>query len=338
MTLPVTQPLAPSTPFSPWLVRLLLAALLLFGSEILVWVNPPGRTLTDWLLLLPGYLLLATLLLDFTVRYRVRDLFGALVLAGIYSLLAALILNPEYAFFEMPRTFLTRVMGAHAFLGTEMIGLFLALTGGNKRGVRRLLLIGCLIVGVAWGIWVRWWPVDEGLPLVDLPTMLAYGAAGLAIIGALMVFIAARTADLTPDHLRLSRIGWGGLFLALVAMFVLRLVMGQIDLGGLILAGILLVICWAILWFRERAKGDSLLDGHVPVRRLSFNVLLPVLLVFVVAAVAAYSLPLIQIEQANQLTLIGVGFTAYGLTWLPTVSLVLGARAYGRQINQGRGV
>jgi hypothetical protein len=332
----MTQHPAPSTFFSPWLIRLLLAVLLMFGSEILVWVNPPGRSLVDWLLLVPGYLLLATLLLDFTVRYRVRDLFGALVLAGIYSLLAALILNPQYSFFEMPRTFLTRVMGAHALLGAEMIGLFLALTGGNKRDVRRLLLAGCLVVGLAWGIWVRWWPIDEGLPPVDLTTMLAYGAAGLVGIGGLLAFIPARTTDLTPDHLRLSRIGWGILFLALVAMFVLRLLLNQIDLGGLILAGILLVICWAILWFRERAKDDSLLDGHVPVRRLSLSVLLPGLILFVVAAIAAYSLPLIQIEQANQLSLIGVGFTAYGLTWLPTVSLVLGARAYGRQINQGR--
>jgi hypothetical protein len=47
-------------------------------------------------------------------------------------------------------------------------------------------------------------------------------------------------------------------------------------------------------------------------------------------------LPLIQIQQANQLSFIGVGFTAYGLAWLPTVSLVLGIRAYGRQISQSR--
>ena len=334
----MTQSSVLSSQFSVWLVRLLLAALLMFGSEILVWVNPPGRSLVDWLLLLPGYVLLATLLLDFTVRYRVHDLFGALVLAGIYSLLAALILNPQYAFLDMPRTFITRVMGAHALLGLEMIGLLLALTGGNKRGVRRLLLAGSIVVGAAWGIWVRWWPVDEGLAAVDLMTMLAYGAAGLAIIGGLLAFVPARTANLTPDHLRLSRGGWGGLFLALVALFVLRLLTTGIDLGGLILSAILLVICWAILWFRERAKGDSLLDGHVPMRRLSPGVIVTGLILFTAAAIAVYHLPLIQIGQVNQLTLIGVGFTAYGLAWLPTVSLVLGARAYGRQINQGRAV
>src|SRR5262249_21361831 len=90
---------------SIWLVRALLAALLLSGSKILVWVTPPGRTLLDWALLLPGYLALAAILLDLTARYRVRDLFGALTLMGFYSLLAALVLNPHYAYLDVPRTF-----------------------------------------------------------------------------------------------------------------------------------------------------------------------------------------------------------------------------------------
>ncbi len=67
-------------------VYILLALLLMFGSEILVWTNPPGRPLLQWLLLIPGYLALSAVLLDFTVRYRVRDVFGALLLTGVYSL------------------------------------------------------------------------------------------------------------------------------------------------------------------------------------------------------------------------------------------------------------
>jgi hypothetical protein len=314
----------------------MLAALLMFGSEILVWVNPPGRTLVDWLILVPGYIALAAILLDLTARYRVRDLFGALVLTGIYSLLAALVLNPQYAFLEMPRTFITRVMGAHALLAAEMFGLFLALTGRSSRRVRRLLLAGCLIVGLAWGFWVRWWPVDEGYGQVSLLTMLAYGAIGLGIIGGLLAYVPSRTAGLSPDHLRLSRLSWGALFLLLVGLFVLRLLHGGIDVGGLILTAILLTICWAILWFRERAKGESLLDNHIPIQRLPIRTILPALGVFTIAAILAYNLPLIQVGVVNQLSLIGVGFTGYGLAWLPTVSLVLGVRAYGRQISQSR--
>ena len=323
---------------STWLVRLLFAAMLMFGSEILVWVNPPGRSLLDWLILIPGYILLAALVLDLTVRYRVRDLFGALVLTGVYSLLAALIINPQYAFLDMPRTFITRVLGAHSLLATEMLGLFLALTGGSHKRARRFLFLGCLIVGFAWGIWVRWWPLDEGYGLVDMTTMLLYGIAGIFVIGVLLAVIPSRTTHLSPENLRLSRVGWGITFLLLVGLFVLRLLQGSVDLGGVILAGILLVICWAILWFRERPKGETLLDGHIPIQPLPLRFLVVALLIFFAAAIAAYNLPLIQIQQANQLTLIGVGFTAYGLTWLPTVSLVLGMRAYGRQISKGRSV
>jgi hypothetical protein len=323
---------------STWLVRLLFAAILMFGSEILVWVNPPGRSLLDWLLLIPGYILLAALILDLTVRYRVRDLFGALVLTGVYSLLAALVINPQYAFLDMPRTFITRVLGAHALLATEMLGLFLVLTGGSNKRARRFLFLGCLIVGVAWGIWVRWWPLDEGYGLVDMSTMLFYGAAGIIIIGALLAVIPARTAYLTPENVRLSRVGWGITFLLLVGLFVLRIFIGIMDVGGVILAAILLVICGAILWFRERPKGETLLDGHIPIQPPLLASLIVALLIFFAAAIAAYNLPLIQVQQANQLTLIGIGFTAYGLTWLPTVSLVLGMRAYGRQISKGRSV
>lgn len=318
-----------------WLVRLLFGAMLMFGAEILVWVNPPGRSVLDWLLLVPGYILLAAVVLDVIVRYRVRDLFGALVVTGFFSLLAALVLNPQYAFAEMPRTFITRVMGAQALLAMEMLGLFLVLTGGGKTS-RRLFLLGCLIVGIAWGFWVRWWPPDEGYPLVDLPTMLLCGAVGIIAITALLFIIAPRTRQLTIDNLRLSRVSLGIVFLLLVGFFVLRLIQTGIDSGGLILTGLLLVICWAILWFRERTKGETLLDNCIPIQPPPLPYLLVAFVIFFATAIFAYNLPLIQIEQANQLSLIGVGFTAYGLAWLPTVSLVLGIRAYGRQISKSR--
>ncbi len=277
---------------------------------------------------------LAAILLDLTARYRVRDLFGALVLAGIYALLYGLLLNPTYAFSDMPRTLVTRVTGAHALIAAEMLGLFLALTGGINRRTGRFLLIGSVVVGLAWGIWVRWWPVDERLPQVPLVTMLAYGVGGVVLIGLLLRLSAARTTTLTPDDLRLGRVTWGLLVIALTAALVVRLLDSTVDGGVAFLTLLILVICWAILWFRERSKGRSLLDGHIPVTIPSLSFLLPPLVLFFVLAVAAYNLPLIQIGEANQLTLIGLGFTAYGLAWLPTVSLTLGAQAYLRQLSQ----
>src|SRR5689334_22084263 len=155
-----------------WPARVLLALVLMFGSEILVWTNPPGRPIWEWLLLIPGYLALSAVLLDFIVRYRVRDLFGALLLTGIYSLASALVLNPTSTLNDLPRTLFTRVMGAHGLIAAEMIGLFLALTSGGQQS-RRNLLSGCVVVGLAWGIWVKTWPVEESFGAVSLVTMLA---------------------------------------------------------------------------------------------------------------------------------------------------------------------
>jgi hypothetical protein len=314
-------------------VRILLAALLAFGSEVLAWNNPTGHTLLDWLLILPGYLALSAVLLDFTVRYRARDLFGALVLAGIYSLGAALIIFPQAAFIDMPRTLVTRVMGAHALIAAEMIGLFLALTGGGAGHARRNLLMGCLIVGAAWGFWVKGWPADAGYADVSLVTMLAYGVGGLAIIGLLAYLSSALTADASsPQVLRLSLRGWGVVVIVLSALFLLRLAQGDIDTGALILTGLLLVLSWGILWFRGRTKGETLLDNHLPVRLLPLPALLLAAALFLAVAVFIYNLPAVDVSGVTPVTIIGLGFTGYGLAWLPTVSLVLGARAYLRQI------
>ncbi|MEZ4668073.1 MAG: hypothetical protein R3E39_09165 [Anaerolineae bacterium] len=318
--------------------RLLLALLLLIGSEVLAWNNPTGRPVVEWVLLLPGYLALSALLLDFMVRYRVRDLFGALILTGIYSLSAALVLNPSATLNDLPRTLMTRVMGAHALLAAEMLGFFLVLTRGQTRS-RRYLLIGAIIVGLAWGIWVKNWPPDEGFGAVDLPVMLAYCAGSLALIALLLYGLTARplpaladeSAPMPQDALRLGRQEWLMVAVILVASAGLRLVRGEIPPGGLFVAG-LLVLCWAILWFRGRKKGATLLDGCFPPQPIAFSRFLLIASLFLALAVFGYNLPAIQVGTITPYTFIGLGFTAYGLAWLPTVSLVLGIQGYLRQL------
>lgn len=318
---------------SRWLVRLLLAILLLFGSEILTWLHPQLRSPLEWALLFVGNLALATILLDFVARYRVVDLFGLLTLAGIYALLSALVINPVYAFAELPRTLFTRTMGAQALLAAEMLGLFLVLTDGRGRA-QRALLIGCMIVGLAWGLWVRWWPEDEGYPAVSLIMMLAFGVGGLSLILAVLRLVGGRSLDLVPDDMCLSLQSWGVILLILIALLVLRFLQNALDPGGVILVALLLVLCWAIIWFRGRVRGASLLDGRLPMNILPLQAYVLSASLFLGIAIIAYLLPQIRVGEVDQLTLIGLGFTAYGLAWLPTVSLVLGVRGYLRQISQ----
>jgi hypothetical protein len=328
---------SPSSLLAPWSIRFLLAACLLFGSEILLWTNPPGRDITDWLLLLPGYLALATLLLDLILRYRVRDLTGAMLLAGVYGLLASLLLNPQTALVDLSYTLVTRVMGGHTLLGLEMIGLFLALTGG-RRGTRSLLVAGAGVVGLAWGIWVRWFPVLDARPFgeVALATMLAYGAGGLIVIYILFRLAAGKSASMTPGDVRLSWRAFGLLVIVLLLLFVVRLLQGAIDVASLIAIPALLALCLVILWFRKSARQDTLLDGRIPVRPLPLVWMLAAGAFFFAMSVLVYSLPLIEAANLNQLTLIILGFTAYGMGWLPLICLVLGVRAAARLTRERR--
>lgn len=315
----------------------LLAVLLLFGSEVLAWTNPPQRPLLEWLLLLPGYLALSAVLLDLIVRYRIRDLFGGLLLAGIYSLLAALALNPAAMLNDLPRTLFTRVMGAHALLAAEMIGLFLLLTGGG--GSRRNLLIGCAVVGLAWGIWAKNWPITEGFGAVSLPTMLAFGSGGIVLIILLLYGMLPRmgTAPTSEfgeplDALRLTPRGWTIVIFVLSALITIRWRSGEIAVAGLVICPLLLVLCWGIIWFRGRKRGETLLDDRLPPRPLPLLDLLLAVLIFMGIGIVGYNLPDIKMGTITPQTLIGLGFTAYGLAWLPTVSLVLGVQGYLRQL------
>ncbi len=333
-----TQDSALSTQHSAlWSVRILLAACLLFGSETLLWTNPPGRVITEWLLLIAGYAALATLLLDLILRYRVRDLIGLMLLAGVYGLLASLLINPQTALIDLSYTLVTRVMGGHTLLGLEMIGLFLALTGGSRRA-RYLLLAGSGVVGLAWGVWVRWFPVLDARPFgeVSLATMLTYGAVGMVVIYVLLRLAATYAALLSPGDLKLSWRASAVRVIILFLLFVVRLSQGVIDSASLIAIPALTALCLVILWFRKPAREDTLLDSRVPVRPLSLLWVGATAAFLIFMGVLAYNLPLIEIANLNQLTLVILGFTAFGMGWLPLICLMLGVRAAARLTRERR--
>ncbi len=321
-----------------WFVRLAFGLLLLWGSEVLLWTDPPGRPPLEWPLLAAGYGLLAALLLDLAARFRVGDLFSPLLLGGVYSLGASLAVNPASMYSDLPLTLLTRVLGAHALMGVEMFGLLLALAGGGRGG--RWLLVGAAIIGVSWGVWVRWFPMlnEPSYGAVELPAALIWAAAGLAAALAALWAAGRRGTALIVDDLRLSRSGWGVVLLGLLGLAAVRALRQELPPAALPIAAPLLALLAVIFWFRGRSAGRALLDERVPPRLPPALTLGAALALFFALAAVGYHLPLLEIGPFNLLTLIGVAFTAYGLTWLPTVSLVLGARAYLRQAQRAREV
>ncbi len=323
---------------SIWLMRLLMAALLLLGSEILLWTNPLVHTLEDWLLLVPGYIALGTLILDLAARYRIRDIYDAMTLAALYGLLAALLLDPQTTLVDFPRTLATRGLGGHTLLGLEMFGLFLALTGGNKRRFLRALLGFSAWLGFYWGVWVRWTPVltDVFSEQADLMTMFLSVGAAMGFVLLFFVAVSRRCSTLTPPDLRLSLVGWGCLLIVLIMLLMVRVAQFAVD--GLSLAVILSlsVSCGAVLWFRYSDKGAALLDAHIPPKPLSKRWILFAVIIFAALTVLGYELPLIDIGGYNQLSLMEFGFAALGFGWLPLLAAVFSVRAMDRQSRTGR--
>lgn len=302
-----------------WIMRGLLACLLLFASEIWLWTDPPGRAPLSWVLLLVGYLALSAVLLDFAARYRIRDGYALLALAGIFGLLNGLLLNPETALADVPRTWATRVLGAYTLLGLAALLLLLAL---RRHGSARWLWLFSALSGLLWGVWVQGLPsfTTIAVAVPSLPMLLTTGGTVLLIaVGS--TWLAGRFPA-APRNLRLNLLEWLIVVAGLASQWVIHRT--QIDLISLAVLSGLLVYCWLLLWFEKRDQ-TALLDTVMPLQPVAALRLLVVVVILLAAGGVGYSLPLVDVGLPG--LIVGL-FAAFGLVWLPTVSLVLGVRSY----------
>lgn len=320
-------------------LRLLLAALLLFGSEVIFWADPLARPPSEWLLTLLGYLALAAVLLDLADRARIADLPGLMTLAGLYSLGAALVIWPDSAFADVPRTLVTRVMGAHSLLATLMLLAFLGLTR-RRRQTQALTLAGCALIGLFWGWWMQEWPTLAGFPLSSFSSALLLAAAVLLVI-LLLAGLTRRRPDPAPEaneplRPRLSWIGWLLAVLALAGLAAFRYLRAEFRADDLPLIGLLALICAALLYFRRRATGRTLIDHLAQREQPPLRALLLGAGLLLFSAVLTAALPPARLGSTPFVTLVGLFFTAYGLSWLPLVSLIVGLRGALRQLETRR--
>lgn len=319
-----------------WLLRLLLAALFLFGSEILLWHNIQHDGVVAWLIHIAGYLLLSTLVIDIAVRYRIRDVYDAMVLIAGYALLHSLIISPELGWQRIPDTLLTRIIGAEALTALILWGIFLSLLRGDIRKYHFLLLGGTFWLGFYWGTWMRWTPelrgTLEALPLTELFTY-----AGIAFLPVILLYaLTIRFArEQRPTDYLLTSLEWGIALIVLFLLFLYQAILGTITIGAWIVSAILLLLCWLILWFRRDEVQISMLETHFPLKPLHPLWIALAVLVFVAATIFAYLLPLVELAQFNQLWLMELGFFAVGTFWLPLVATVLAMRGMDRAMREG---
>lgn len=334
--------------FSPrhWL----LASLLLFGSEIVLWTMPTTRSLFDWGLLIVGYLALSLILLELAAFYRARNIFDLITLAGIYGLLNALLLNPASALVDVPRTLVTRAMGAHSLIGLAMLAFFLWVSG--RRRAPLAVFAGTALVGIAWGTWAHWSPLEFAtggetpLSTLLIAALVPLAAGGIALIlnpsrgtkapiNASLSFTQSEGMAVgdSPSSegaiRRMTRLDWVLVLAAGLTLLIVRWAEGVLDAFSLVTIPLLIVYCVAVLYFQRRKKGAMLLDG-LEGRESSPALYTAGGIAVMLGGLLGYSLPR-GAGASDPLAVIAVVFTGYGLVWLPAVSLVLGARAFARQ-------
>jgi len=330
--------------FFTWLSRCLLGALWLVGSEILFWNDPVARPIWEWGLLFFAYVLIATILLDWIVRYKVRDLWGVMIVLGVYGLFNGILINPFTVFEDVPRTILSHALGGHWFIGLEMFGIFAMLFHhGRTWEYRRAWIWGACVVGFNWGTWVWYFPqfnADSYTP-VTLDTMFIYLAVALIPVIILYAILRLRFfAQLTASpadiakSFQLSIREYALLLIPLFGLMAWQLLNENYG-DGLGVAVALLIVCtfWTAIWFRGDSQKNPIISDWMPPNPLRPIWFIAGLVLFTISTQIAIQTPLVLLPfDLNQLSLLTVVFGGIGAVWVPLVAGVLGYRAFTRQI------
>ncbi|GIL08497.1 MAG: hypothetical protein BroJett033_0080 [Chloroflexota bacterium] len=312
-----------------WSVRALLAACLLLSAEVALWTFA-ARAPADWLPLALGYLALAACALDLALRWRARDIFGLLLLAGLLATAQSAALFPQRALADLPLTLVTRALGAYALAAALALALCLALLRA-PRGRRWLLAAAAS--GLTWGAWVYGVPaLTADVAPVSLPLLLLVGAAALGLVGAAVGLVARAGPRLTAADLCLGPAGGAFVTAALAWNLARASESGALATQGALICAALAAYCLLLLRFQRRGSAPTPLEAALPPQTPLWGQLSRAAALFLVGGAAGFLLA--EALAFDLAGLLALAFTAYGLVWLPTVSLVLGVEGWRRLTRQ----
>lgn len=321
-----------------WTVRLLLAALFLFGSDIILWANPLEHSVIDWLIRGIGYLLIAMLTLDVAQRYRIQNGFDAMALITATAVLYSLLVNPLIGWSDFPGTLLTRIIGGDALVMTIMWGIFLAWMRGDVRKYWIYQAIGTGWLGIYWGFWMRWTPELRGtFEAISLEQMYYIAGLLLTVIALFYGLVTAQfSKKLEADDVLLTPLEWLLALMLMIVLFLVQAVFQTISIGAVTVTILLLALCWLILWLRRDEDETSVMELHFPLKMQNPLWIILMMVSFVGAVYVTYNLPLIEdVAYINQLWLMEIGSFAVGILWLPIVATVIATRAIDRYMREG---
>lgn len=320
-----------------WVLRGLVGLTLAFFSEVVWWSSDPlALTVEAWAVRAVLYLALAALLLDLMARSGVGELYGWLVLGGIYGLLNGALVTGR-AFDALPLSLVTRPLGLHT-LGGGMLALLWLRWLVDGRGFVAWRAIVLAAIGMLWGVWVRWYPLlpTNGYGLPPVGTALALVALGLGAIGLVLAGAGLRLRQRSlplENALRLSPWGWGAVTAVLVLTFIGEARVGHIGTVGGAILGVLVGYLVMLLYFLRGQAGRPFLQTLDPPRLVGPLTYILYGALLVIPAALGYSLPGSGPDGLPLRAMTSV-LTLFGILWLPGVSLGIGLSAYIRLFRQ----
>lgn len=316
-----------------WDVRLSFAALLLVFSELVVWQTPGAFNALEWAGLAALYVALAAIMLDLIARLKINDVFSLFLLAGLYGLLNATLISHVTAR-DLPLSLIIRPFGAQPLAFLLALGSFHILASGRATGPLDFVI--ALVAGLAWGIWVRWFPLasDEPVPDVPIATALAVTGVGLVAVAAIRFALSPASLYRREDWLLPSG-GWLAAGSVLGAALVIGAAQGlisRVDVGlTLMLGWVMGLMLYGTLTIRP---ARTMLDGLTPLRRPNLAAWLVIVMPFLVSGWIGYGLPGSG-ETSPQSDLLFGALTGFGVVWPPAISTLIGIRAFIRLTREG---
>lgn len=319
-----------------WTPRLVLGTLLLAWGELAVWRHAHTYSVIEWGIIVLIYLALAAILLDLIFRWRLQDKWwGYLLVGGVFGILQNMLIALDI-FEDVPASLIFYATG----LETAMFLLAMACFRFLYRGqTARFIDYGvAAAVGVAVGVWTRWYPeidtVNQEVPALDLTLSNALIALVFAAVFALAL---PRAAEPSRRDWMLSPMEWtaaGGL---LLVVFLAQLGRGDIDPLGVVAALVTLIVLLVVLWYTgtqitsiETERDTFFFNLKPPFARAWALVLIP----FTLAYIVGYEVLPSNNNDPLQASILFIALAAFGALWLPLIFVFIGIQTFTQLVSE----
>jgi hypothetical protein len=263
--------------------------------------------------------MLAALLLDFTVRFQARNIASLLMVSGAYALIQSAVLNPG-TLANLPISLLVRGLGLQTAAAVYGLLFFVLVMRGKQPD--GLQVIGALAIGLLWGGWLHWYPLQDSVQWgeVSLANAQAYAVVFLVLIGLLFFLIGPRFRVVKEKQFELL---WWERIVVVVPLFAALLIgMLQNVIPAVPLIVIALIgafVGWALIFQREGYEPSILAEMMFSAPNMITHIVLS--FVFFAAGTLAYGL--IQDKDAEVGVVIYVLVLGFGVLWLPAASVLI---------------